>query len=294
LDKKKFIIIQAEFEKNKIDLITQLQQDLFTQTATANGVLNKHAGDREVYVNGSVNYCYYMCNTNANYKEDAQKEKVFNTVIENMVEMTSKHHHPYALGLIRKSIEVNEDHDKVIKWFKSFIETNKTINSSAKKHMDFIKENIKNWDLKKYFKGNEIKLLYSNDNGLVAKHTQGLYYEIDVNLIKSQTKATSLTIGTNLRSLTSAIDEVLGELPQYLKTIKVFNDPEIQFNILFESDIAKHQVDAMDEIIKMTVNSKSEIKYEELTEIIKKTLYHSFLEEKLPEKISSETRKAKI
>jgi len=291
LDKKIFKVVQDKFFKNGIDLCVDMQEELFKYEKYATPYYETPMSDR--YVINSYQYVYYQLNNKTNYKTSPEAEKVFNDVTNIFVQRVRKEDHVFALDFIKKAIEANEDKDKVLSWFKTFLTTNKTISPKSKKHMDWIKEQIKDWDLTQHFKNNEINLLYSSNDGFIAKKVEGLFYEIDINLVKTKTKSTSDTVGKNIRLLISTLDEVLGNTDNYIKTTFAFNEPEVQFNILFKSGMQSNQIEAMNEIVKDIVNSKDKIKDSDMSHMIRVGLFAAFLEEKLDEKNTS-ARKAKI
>ena len=291
LDKKIFKIVQNKFFQNGIDLCMDMQEELLKRE-DVRMPYEGYMSDR--YMGQSYQYAYYQLNDKTNYKSSPEAEKVFNDVLGVFVKSFRKNDHVIALGFIKKAIEAKEDKNKVLAWFKTFITINKTISPTSKKHMDWIKSEIKDWDLTKHLKNNEINLLYSSEDGFISKKVEGLFYEIDLNLVKVKTKATSDTIGTNLRVLIATIDEVLGNTSNYIKTTSSFNDPQMQFNILFQSGVENNQIEAMNNIVKEIVNSKEKITQKEMSQLISTGLLAAFLEEKLEEKTQPQSRKAKI
>lgn len=291
LDRKKFKIVQDNFLKNNIDLALDMQEELFKKENN-NYSIKKIASD--IYVNYSHQYIIYQLNNPINYKINQQAEKVFNDVTTALVNRVRKEDHVFALGLIRRSIELGEDRDKSLSWFKTFTNTNKTISQNAKKHMDWIKKEIKQWDLTKHFKINEINLLYSNNNGLLNKRVEGLFYEVDLNILKLSNKTTSDNIRTNIEILISTLDDALGNKNNYLKTIAIFKDSHVQINVLFNHSNDNNLLEIVDENIKSIINRKEKMTEMDMKDMFNSSLFSVFLDESLKDKPNSKQQKIKI
>jgi hypothetical protein len=293
LDKKEFAMMQKEFESHNINLALELQKDVLTYFQE-NKPYHNHTEDLgRNYVDMSKHYIDSLLNGEQNFDNEIKKS-IFNTLAVSSISISNKESHKTTLKLIRSAIEGDCSQDKVLSLFKEFINNNQTINVQAKKDLEFIKEAIKDWDTSKYFSLAEKKMLYSKSDGITAKRVSGLYYDLDVNFIKTKNKSTSTLVSHNLRTLARVIPTVLGNIPDYVGTTQIFQEPLVQMNILFEKDVKEHQIVVMNSIMEEVLASKVQLKDDELLNKIKTTLLAVFLEDNLSDKSDQPSQRKKI
>lgn len=291
-DKDLIKIIQEQFMKAGIDIINELQR-LSYNYMNINKKSNEDDYSRK-YMDITKVYYYMILKNNYDFCRNAEAQELFEKTVEQAVSMYQQDYHKIALGLIKKAIEKKYKKDNIIMWFKSFLNVNKTISPQVKKDFDFIKESIKDWDISKYFNTSEQNILYNSQDGMMAKKIEGLFYSLDLNVIKLKNKIKSKTMGTNIRQLTNILPEILGDLPNYIGINTLFNDPLVTINILFEKGIKEEKLNAINLLIESVINTTQIIEEEEMKTMVKITILNNFLNETLKEKEGVKTIRNKI
>lgn len=281
IDKDLLQSIIENFKKEKnIDFVYQLQKSILLTSDS-----RKKMESSKYYINMVVNNKYGI--------KKPQEKEIFENLVNSQITLYQKDSHKPTLALILKAIENDYPQKKVLLWFKTFLNKNKTINSTAQKEYDTIRKIIKDWDVSEFFSLQEVKDLFSAENGILQKKVSSLYYELDFNQLKNKTKLKISDIHKNVSTLVQSLSEALGNIPEFAGSNANYDENSLKWNIMFEKETKDYYIECINSIIDFTITSKELINKNTMVDKIQKTLFAVKLDKEMENKEIS-TKRNKI
>lgn len=264
-------IIETFQKEKNIDFIYQIQKSVLLGSNS-----RRKMDESKYYINMVVNNKYGI--------QEPQQKEIFEELVNNQITLYQKDSHKPTLALILKAIQNDYPQKKVLSWFKTFLSKNKTINSTAQKEYDAIRKIIKDWDVSEYFSLQEVKDLFSAENGILQKKVSSLYYELDFNQLKNKTKLKISDIHRNVQSLVQSLSEALGNIPEFAGSNANYDENSLKWNIMFEKETKDYYIECINTIIDFTITSKELINKNTMVDKIQKTLFSVKLDKEMENK----------
>ena len=228
------------------------------------------------------------------HKYDFKKHiSVFKDTVESVVFNNIKSLQGMSMNLLSIAVKENLGQDFILKNLKTFLDNNKTLTPAAFKTLEFIKGEVENWDLDKYFTLAEKKMLYGNESGLVSKEAKSLFYEADLNVIRNKTKTTLGIISGNMNNFLSQLPVVLGNNENYMGMNSVHEAPLLKVTISFEKTVLDRDLDNINKVFKLVLEKTTLITKDEMKKMLEVTLFANELDDSLDKKITT-VRRQKI
>lgn len=220
---------------------------------------------------------YILGNETSNY----MNEELFTKIADKISYATNQSHHSIVIKFLTAGVEGNYNQDTILKNLKIFLERNPVLNQVSLGFLDKLKDLIKDWDLSRHFTKAEVKSLYREEAGYLAKEIEGFYYNIDASVLEKKKKISSYVCLSNIKNFLNHIPDILAQDDKFVSINQNIVGVKIDINISFERGVAPSKIEALNTVMEAIVFNNERLSEQYVREMLKSSLLKVFLENTL-------------